>query len=65
MRNPTRRSCSSVNSALIRDEVGLHRTVCHRHGQVRAIDGLVSDRRVELFEHPFTQQLPSQTKAET
>jgi hypothetical protein len=56
--NPTGRSCSSMKSGLIRDEVGRHGAVCHRSGQVRAIDGLVSDRIVELFEHPFTQQLP-------
>jgi hypothetical protein len=63
--SPTRRSCSSVKSELIRIEVALHRAACHRRRQARAIDGLVSDLLVELFEHPVYATASSHTKAET
>ena len=63
--SPIRRSFSSVESGLIPIEVAPHRAACHRRRQARAIDGLVSDRLIELFEHPFTAAASSHTKAET
>jgi hypothetical protein len=63
--SPTRRSGSSAESGLIHIEVVPHRAVCHRRRQARTIDGLVSDRLIELFEHPFTAAASLHTKAET
>jgi hypothetical protein len=63
--SPIRRSFSSMESGLIRIELTLHRGVCHRRRQARAIGGLVSDRLVELSEHPVYATASSHTKAET
>ena len=63
--SPTRRSFSSVESGLIPIEVAPHRAACHRRRQARAIDGLVSDLLVELFERPVYATASSHTKAET
>ena len=63
--SPIRRSFSSMESGLIRIELALYRCVCHRRRQARAIDGLVSDLLVELFEHPVYATASSHTKAET
>jgi hypothetical protein len=63
--SPTRRSFSSVESGLIPIEVAPHRAVCDRRRQALAIDGLVSDRLVQLSEHPTYATAPSHTKAET
>jgi hypothetical protein len=51
-----------MESGLIRGEVDFHRAVGHRYEQVRAVDGLFSDRLVEVLEHPFTQLLPHRRK---